>query len=121
PALPPYSPGGEPSRHADGRARRIGSVRGASLRVELQRPQLLGDRALRGRNGDRLVRRPDRTQPWALVAARLAPRSRRGQDLRPPAPAPGRPLARASARLTARPRARAPGRSPFALLRWAQG
>ena len=57
---PRILPTNEPAGRTDDRARRVGSIRCAALRVELPRPQLLGDRTLRRRDGDGLVRREDR-------------------------------------------------------------
>ena len=67
---------------SDCRARRLRPLRHLAVRVGLPRSRLLGDGGLRSRDGHGLVRRAHRAQPRSLLAARLAARSRRGQDPR---------------------------------------
>ncbi len=67
-------------RSAHACAHRLRSVRGAAVRVGLQRAQLLGNRAVRRRDDHRLVRRPRRAQARADLPARLAARPRSRQD-----------------------------------------
>ena len=71
-----------PRRSADRRAHPRGAGRDRPLRLELPRPRLLGDGRLRRRDGDRLVRRPDRAPEREDLGARLAARPDRRQDPR---------------------------------------
>src|SRR5436190_4417722 len=75
-------PSHERSRSAHARPRTRRPVRRAPVRARLPGPQLLGDRGVRRRDGDRLVRREGRAAPRSHVAARLAARPGGGQDPR---------------------------------------
>ena len=64
-------------RSADRRPRGLGADRRRAFRDPLPRPRLLGDRRLLRRDGDRLVRRPDRAphRPHLVRSARCSTRS----------------------------------------------